>query len=138
MIKRIWKNITFLPIFSLYLIIASFLSSNVYSAEVDIGFAYLFGKVGIAMVYPTLAVLINLLIRNLFVITGLILLVVLIFAGIGVILNAGSGNPEAAKKNKMAATSAAIGLLLVFVAYWLIQIIEFVTGIKIFNPQLPY
>jgi len=105
---------------------------------VNIGKAFLFGTLGVSDVFTSLSTVINILLPNIFILTGQIFLILLIFAGVSVILSAGSGNPEGAKKAKATATSAALGLFLVIAAYWLIQIIEFVTGIQIFNPNLPF
>jgi hypothetical protein len=49
------------------------------------------------------------------------------------IMGAGQDNPEAAAKGKQAATSAVIGFIIIFAAYWIIQIIETVTGLNILN-----
>lgn len=100
----------------------------------NIGDLFKFGDKGIKDLFPDTASVVNILLPNIFMITGLIFLILLIFAGFGVIVSSGSGNPEGAKKAKATATSAAIGLVLVFGAYWIIQIIEYLTGIKIFNP----
>jgi len=106
------------------------------AAPVDIGEQFLFkGDVGIAHVFNSVSSLVNVLIPNIFVVTGLLFLVLLIFAGFGIIVSAGSGDTEGSKKAKSAATAAAIGLALVFCSYWLIQIVEFVTGFKIFSPS---
>ena len=46
------------------------------------------------------------------------------------IASAGSSNPEGAEKAKKAATSALVGFVVIFVAYWIIRVIEEITGIK--------
>lgn len=59
---------------------------------------------------------------------GIILLFLLIVGGLMMIAGAGSDNPETVEKGKKAASSAIIGFVVVFVAYWIIRIIELITG----------
>lgn len=75
--------------------------------------------------------LVSLFIRIVFVIAGVIILIFIIMAGMGMIAGAGSNDPEKIEKGKQAATSALIGFVVVFTAYWIVQLIELWTGIKI-------
>lgn len=61
------------------------------------------------------------------------MLFLLVLGGIGVIAGAGGDNPERAAKGKQAVTSAIIGFIIIIVAYWIIQIIENITGITILS-----
>lgn len=76
--------------------------------------------------------LITAILPNIFVLAGIILLFLLIFGGVAIILGAGKGNEERIQQGKQTITSALIGFLVVFAAYWIIQIVEIVTGIPIF------
>ena len=76
---------------------------------------------------------VSLFIKVVFVIAGVSLLFFFILGGIGMIASAGSNDPEKAEKAKKTVTSAVIGFVVVFVAYWLVQLIEFWTGIKILS-----
>lgn len=101
-------------------------------AQVDIGaqFGSKFGtELGIGD-------LVSIILSNALVLAGVILLFILIFGGISMIAGAGSNNPEQAAKGKQAATSAAIGFIIVFAAYWIIQLIEIMTGFSILRPNL--
>jgi len=60
-----------------------------------------------------------------------IILILFVLGGIGVIAGAGGDNPERAQKGKQTITAAAIGFVIVFAAYWIVQLIEFITGISI-------
>lgn len=62
---------------------------------------------------------------------GIILIVYFIIGGIGIMAGAGNDNPEQAAKGKKAATSAAIGFVVVFAAYWIVQLIEVITGLNL-------
>ena len=64
-------------------------------------------------------------------IAGIILLLLLIAGGIGIIAGAGSQNPEQIEKGKKAATSALIGFIVVFAAYWIVQLVESFTGLPL-------
>ena len=70
-------------------------------------------------------------ISNALIVAGLILLVYIIVAGIGLISSAGSDNPESMEKGKKAVTSALLGFIVVFCAYWIVQLISKLTGIDI-------
>lgn len=76
--------------------------------------------------------LVSLFIKIVFAVSGVIILVFIIMAGIGLIAGAGSNDPEKIEKGKQSATSALIGFVVVFVAYWIVQLIELWTGMKIF------
>ena len=62
-------------------------------------------------------------------IAGIILLFLLIGGGIGMIAGAGKDNPEQTAKGKQAITSAVVGFVIVFAAYWIVQLIEEFTGL---------
>jgi len=76
----------------------------------------------------TIGDLVSILLRGSLVVSGVIILFFLVFGGISIIAGAGSNNPEQAAKGKQAITAAAIGFVIVFVAYWIVRIIEVVTG----------
>jgi hypothetical protein len=70
------------------------------------------------------------IIKNVYILTGIVLLVMIIVGGIGMIANA--GNSEKQKQSSQTISSALIGYLIMFVAYWLVKIIEVITGKTIF------
>ena len=74
--------------------------------------------------------LISIIISLAFAIASIIIVFLLISGGIGIISGAGSENPEAVKKGQQAVTSAIIGFIIVFVAYWIIRILELITGVN--------
>ena len=76
--------------------------------------------------------LVSLILNLAFVAAGLFLLIFFIIAGISLISGAGQSNPEKLEKGKQAATSALIGFVVVFVAYWLVKLIEQITGLTLF------
>ena len=107
-------------------------------AEIDIGDAFkIAGDQGIsdpASGYKDIGTFLSSILPNVYIAAGLILLLLLIFGGLMTIIN--SGNPEAQEKGKNALTAAIIGFVLIFASYWIIQIIQVLTGINILNPSL--
>ena len=60
----------------------------------------------------------------------------LILLGGGITMISSAGNPQAQEKGKGAVTAGVTGLVLVISAYWIVQIIEVLTGINLLNPSL--
>lgn len=84
----------------------------------------------------TLGTLVTLIISNAYVVASVILLFLLIFGGISIMMGAGQNNPEQAARGRKAATSAVIGYLIIFASYWIIQIVEKITGFSILRPLI--
>lgn len=59
---------------------------------------------------------------------GVMLLFFIIIGGFRMISGAGNSNPQNAARGSQAATAAVAGFVVVFIAYWVIQLIEAVTG----------
>ena len=78
----------------------------------------------------TIGDIISALLTYIFAIAGIILFVFLILGGFELLTSA--GDPEKAKKAQGRITSALIGFLIIFLAYWLAQILEVIFGITIF------
>lgn len=78
-------------------------------------------------VYTDPAFLVNLLVRNIFPIAGLIIFLMVFYAGFKFIYQGTKGKDEA----KGIITACLVGFLLMFSAYWIIQIITLVTGIDV-------
>lgn len=82
----------------------------------------------------TLGDLVSLIVRIGFVVAGLLVLFFILFAGFNIIAGAGSNNPESAKKGQQAASAAVLGFVVVFAAYWIVRLIEVISGVKIISP----
>jgi len=89
-----------------------------------------------AQKFATPGDLISVILKNVYVLAGVLLFVLLIFGGISIIMNAGSGDAKKTAQGQKAVTAAVIGFLIIFASYWIIQIIEFITGTKILEPGL--
>ena len=110
---------------------------NTLLAAVDIGKEWMIGptqSINQASQFSSPGALISIILKNVYVLAGVFLLVLLIFGGFSIIMGAGQGDAKKTGQGKKAATAAVIGFLVIFASYWIIQIIEAVTGIKILNP----
>jgi hypothetical protein len=84
-------------------------------------------KTTVGAVYNTPTVLINLIVRNLFVVAGIILFFLIIYSGYQFI----SGGVKGQEQAKTTMTTAIGGFIVMFAAYWILQIIKVVTGADI-------
>lgn len=81
--------------------------------------------------YLTIGGFISSVLPIIYIFASVILFILLVGGGLSVIINAGSGNAEKTKKGQGAITTALVGFAIIFASYWLIQIIELVTGVKL-------
>ena len=86
--------------------------------------------------FPTLGNLLNTLLKNSFTLIGLLFLALLIFGGVTYIIGAGGDDPKKAAAGQKAILNALIGFCVVFLAYFIIQIVEVITGLHILNSNL--
>ena len=78
-------------------------------------------------VYTDPAVLVNLIVRNLFIVAGLIFFVLMLYGGWEFI----AGNVKGKEKTLEVWRMAGVGFAIMFGAFWIIQIIRVVTGANI-------
>ncbi|OGL52307.1 hypothetical protein A3K55_01525 [Candidatus Shapirobacteria bacterium RBG_13_44_7] len=101
----------------------------------NLGQTVTWGSHNLAQTFPNVATLVSLFLRGALTLSGLILLVLIIVGGLGFIANAG-GDPKKLAQSQAVVTNAVIGFLIVFLAYFIIQLIEVITGLNILNPTL--
>jgi hypothetical protein len=77
----------------------------------------------------------SIIIKNVFVLAGVIFFVMIIAGGYSILSS--SGDVKKVSEGKKSVTSALLGFLIIFGSYWIIQIIEILTGFNIFNPNIP-
>lgn len=65
-------------------------------------------------------------------IAGLILFVIIIISGFNILT--GANDPKKVDQAKQTLTTAIIGFIVVFAAYWIAQILEVITGFPIVTP----
>jgi hypothetical protein len=100
-------------------------------ALVNIGDLPLNNGKSISQTYPDPASLITLIVKNGLTIAGIILLVLIVVGGFMMIASAGSGDQKKAATAKTLITDALIGFLVIFLSYFIIQIVEVITGLTI-------
>ena len=72
---------------------------------------------------------INALVPYIYVFAGIVLLFMLISGGIG--LMTAAGNPDKIKAGQGRVTAGLIGFLIIFISYFVVQIVELILGISI-------
>jgi hypothetical protein len=80
--------------------------------------------------------LVSLILPNAYVIAGLILFIYTLAGGF--LIMTGASDPHKADSGKQIITNAIIGFAILFASYWLIQIIEIVTGVNFLNPTIGF
>jgi len=78
-------------------------------------------------VYDKPAVLVNTIVKNVFVVAGIIIFITFLYAGFKLISDTTKGKDEA----KSILTTAIKGLIIMFAAYWVVKILAVVTGAPI-------
>lgn len=81
----------------------------------------------VSEVYKTPADIVNLLVSNAFVIAGVLLFIFIIIAGFKFI----SGDSKGMQEAKTMMGGVLTGFIVMFAAYWIIQIIQILTGQQI-------
>lgn len=75
--------------------------------------------------------LISSLIGNILVIAGVVMLFFIMWGGLEIIRGSGSADQEQAARGRKVLTTAIVGFLIIVASYFIIQIIEVITGISI-------
>jgi hypothetical protein len=79
----------------------------------------------------SLGEIVSSLLPNIYVVAGVILFFLLVGGGLMFIISSGQQNPEGASKGMQAVTAALLGFLIIFASYWIMQIIQFITGVNL-------
>lgn len=99
-------------------------------AVVDIGKSF-----APASTFDTYGDLVSIVVKNAFVLAGIISFVLLIFGGFGVIVNAG-GDAKKLEQAKKTTTAAVTGLILVVTSVLIVQLLAVVTGAEVLKQIL--
>lgn len=102
-------------------------------AKINIGDEFKIGSEGIGVKagYDSIGDFLSILLPNVYIIAGLILFFLILLGGYGLL--AAGDDPEKLKQSSKAVTASLAGFLIIFLSYWIIQIIEVLTGIDIFK-----
>ncbi len=99
-------------------------------AQVDIGNTYL-GSGSQLTNLSNVGSFVSRIVQGSIAVAGIILVFLFVFGGISIIASAGSDNPQGVEKGKQAITTALLGFLLIFGAYWIVKLIEIIAGVTI-------
>lgn len=100
----------------------------------DLGSKLLFQGSNANATYKSSDVLFNNILPNVYVAAGLVLLFMVLLGGFSII--SGGSDSHKLDEGKKTITGALIGLLVLFSSFWIIQIIQIVTGVQILNSGL--
>lgn len=75
--------------------------------------------------------LVSVILSNVYILAGVVLLILFLWAGFKMIQSAGTRDAQKAAEAKSTLTYAIIGFLIIFASYWIIQIVEAITGLTI-------
>lgn len=79
--------------------------------------------------FDTFGDLVSVIVKNAFVLAGIISFVLLIFGAFSVIV--GAGDTKKTESGQKAITGAVVGLLIVIGSFWIIQILKKLTGLPL-------
>lgn len=99
--------------------------------ENALNFSNLQSAVGLRSELDSLGGIVSALVPYLFGLAGILLLIYLIWGGFGLMLS--KGDPKAVEGAKSKITNAVIGFVIIFVAFWLVQILGQIFGIEQFK-----
>ena len=80
--------------------------------------------------FQKLGDIVSVVVQNAFVLAGVLAFALLVFAGFGMITAAGSGDTKKMESGKKAISAAVIGLILIISSFWIIQVLETLTGLQ--------
>lgn len=105
-------------------------------AQVDIGTDLKFqgGSAGSIAEFQSIGGLISSWLPNIYILGGIIVLISIIASGLMWITNA--GDQKKLEEAQKILTFAIMGFVFLFASYWIIQIIQVLTGIPILNSNL--
>lgn len=81
--------------------------------------------------YTGVGSLINNILPNVYIAAGLVIFFMIVLGGFTIIANA--GDPHKIQEGGKTITSAIIGLVVLFASYWIIQLIQVISGVSILN-----
>lgn len=96
--------------------------------NIDLGSCLTLGKnsTPVSTVYNDPADLVNIIVRNSFIVAGIIIFFLMIYSGYQFLGKDAKGLDEA----KSIMTAALAGLVVMFIAYWIVRILEVVLGMQ--------
>lgn len=100
---------------------------------VDIGSSSVFAPAG---TFNNFGAIVSVIVKNAFVLAGIISFILLIVGGFGVIMGSGSGDSKEMEQAKKSVTGAVIGLIVVVTSVLIVQLIATVTGSTVLKQMI--
>lgn len=104
------------------------------TAPINLGQALKFQNGSADTAYSGVGTLINNILPNVYIAAGIVIFFMIVFGGFTIISNAGDSHKI--QEGTKTITSAIIGFVVLFASYWIIQIIQVITGVPILNSSL--
>ncbi|MBI4062642.1 hypothetical protein HY410_01855 [Candidatus Gottesmanbacteria bacterium] len=86
---------------------------------------------GPAQAFGTFGELVTVIVKNAFVIAGVIAFLLLVFGAFTIIMGAGAGDTKQLERGRQAIVGAVTGLIVVVASFWIVQIVEKLTGVPL-------
>lgn len=86
---------------------------------------------GPAKSFSTFGDVVTVIVKNAFVIAGVIAFLLLVFGAFTIIMGAGAGDTKQLEKGRQAIVGAVTGLIIVVGSFWIVQIVEKLTGVPL-------
>lgn len=96
-------------------------------AQVDIGNEFN-SPIGVNI---SLADLVSIILSNAVAFAAVILFILMVVGGASYVIGAGQNDPQKMGQGQKALTAAVIGFIIIFATYWIIQLVEMMTGLNI-------
>jgi hypothetical protein len=84
-----------------------------------------------ASAYKTFGDLVNMIVKNSFMVAGLLSFALLVIGGFSVIMSAGGGDSKKLEQGKQTLTMALVGFLIVICSFWIVQVLQKITGVSL-------
>lgn len=89
-----------------------------------------------AKTFDNFGAIVSVVVKNAFVLAGVISFILLIIGGLGVIMGAGSGDTKQMEQAKKSVTGAVIGLIIVVTSVFIVQLIATLTGSTVLQQMI--
>jgi len=88
-------------------------------------------QTGLSTKFNNLGDVVSQLVPYIFGISGIILLLMVVFSGFQMITSA--GDPKAMEAAQKRLTNSIVGFIIIFAAYWIVQLIGRILGVEVFG-----